>query len=173
MPVLDSGARDATLTFVRKGMGDVLLAWENEALQETSGPEGDKFEVVTPASASSPSRRWRWWTRWSIGWARGRRRRRILKYLYSAEGQKIAAKNFYRPSDAKWSPHEYLKPFAELKLFTVDDVFGGWQKAQKTHFNDGGMFDEILPTPAQDSDGAHACLAHPDGRNRACCRASA
>ena len=66
-----------------------------------------------------------------------------LQYLYSPEGQVIVAKNYYRPSDRKGVPEEYLKPFSDLKLFTVDDVFGGWQKAQKTHFNDGGIFDKI------------------------------
>ncbi|MGA2257769.1 MAG: sulfate ABC transporter substrate-binding protein [Thermoguttaceae bacterium] len=144
--ILDSGARDATITFVRKNQGDVLIAWENEALQETQAESGKgmaKFEVVAPSIsilAEPPvavvdTEVDRLGTRKV---AEG-----YLKYLYSPEGQRIAAKNFYRPSDNKSIDAESLKPFAHLKLFTVDEVFGGWQNAQKTHFADKGVFDEI------------------------------
>ncbi len=141
--ILDSGARDATITFTRKNQGDVLLAWENEALQETQGEGAAKYEIVTPSTsvlAEPPvavvdKNVDRLGTR--------KVAEEYLKYLYSAEGQKIAAKNFYRPSDPKAVDAELLKPFVALKLFTVKDVFGGWQNAQKTHFADKGVFDEI------------------------------
>ena len=141
--ILDSGARDATITFIRKNQGDVLLAWENEALQETQGEGAEKYEIVTPSIsvlAEPPvavvdKNVDRLGTR--------KVAEEYLKYLYSAEGQKIAAKNFYRPSDPKAVDAELLKPFVELKLFTVKEVFGGWQNAQKTHFADKGVFDEI------------------------------
>jgi sulfate transport system substrate-binding protein len=141
--ILDSGARDATITFVRKQQGDVLIAWENEALQETAGKSAEKLEVVTPSIsilAEPPV---------AVVDANvdrlGTRKvaEEYLKYLYSAEGQSIAAKNFYRPTDRSAVDAALLKPFAELKLFTVDDVFGGWQKAQAVHFSDKGVFDEI------------------------------
>jgi sulfate/thiosulfate transport system substrate-binding protein len=141
--ILDSGARDATITFVRKNQGDVLIAWENEALQETQGEGAKKFDIVTPSVsilAEPPvavvdKNVDRLGTR--------KVAEEYLTHLYSPEGQKIAAKNFYRPSDRKSVDAELLKPFAELKLFTVNDVFGGWQNAQKTHFADKGVFDEI------------------------------
>jgi sulfate transport system substrate-binding protein len=141
--ILDSGARDATITFVRKQQGDVLIAWENEALQETAGQGAEKFNVVTPSIsilAEPPV---------AVVDANvdrlGTRRvaQEYLKYLYSPEGQAIAAKNFYRPCDRAAVDASLLKRFAGLELFTVDDVFGGWQKAQSTHFSDNGVFDEI------------------------------
>ena len=141
--ILDSGARDATITFVRKNQGDVLIAWENEALQETQGPDAEKFDVITPSIsilAEPPVA-----VVDTVVDRLGTRQvaEEYLKYLYSAEGQKIAAKNCYRPSDRKAVDAELLKPFADLKLFTVSDVFGGWQSAQKVHFADKGVFDEI------------------------------
>ena len=141
--ILDSGARDATITFVRKNQGDVLIAWENEALQETQGAGAEKFEIVTPSIsilAEPPVA-----VVDKVVDRLGTRKvaEEYLKYLYSPEGQKIAAKNFYRPSDRKAVDAELLKPFADLKLFTVNEVFGGWQNAQKTHFADNGVFDEI------------------------------
>jgi sulfate/thiosulfate transport system substrate-binding protein len=141
--ILDSGARDATITFVRKNQGDVLIAWENEALQETQGAGAEKFEIVTPSIsilAEPPvavvdQNADRLGTRKAA--------EEYVTYLYSPEGQKIAAKNFYRPSDRKAVDAELLKPFADLKLFTVNEVFGGWRNAQQTHFADKGVFDEI------------------------------
>ncbi len=141
--ILDSGARDATITFVRKQQGDVLIAWENEALQETAGEGAEKLEVIAPSIsilAEPPV---------AVVDANvdrlGTRKvaEEYLKYLYSAEGQAIAAKNFYRPSDRAAVDAALLKPFADVRLFTVDEVFGGWQKAHKTHFSEKGVFDEI------------------------------
>jgi sulfate/thiosulfate-binding protein len=144
--ILDSGARDATITFVRKQQGDVLIAWENEALQESAGKGAETLEVVAPSVsilAEPPV---------AVVDANvdrlGTRKvaEEYLKYLYSPEGQAIAAKNFYRPSDRAAVDASLLKPFADLKLFTVDNVFGGWHKAQKTHFSDDGVFDGIYGT---------------------------
>jgi len=141
--VLDEGARNATLTFVRKGQGDVLLAWENEALQETSGEGAGKFEAVTPSisiRAEPPV---------AVVDKNVDRdgfrevAEEYVNYLYSTEGQTIAAKNFYRPYKREAVDAALLRPFVDVKLFTVDEVFGGWQKAQKSHFADGGVFDKI------------------------------
>ena len=144
VPVLDSGARDATMTFTRRGMGDVLLAWENEALQVAYGPDGDKFEVVTPSVSVLAEPPVAVVDRVVDRLGTRPLAEAYLQYLYTAEGQNIAAKNFYRPFNRKLVAEQYLKPFRDLKLFAVDDVFGGWQEAQKTHFNDGGVFDEIF-----------------------------
>jgi sulfate transport system substrate-binding protein len=147
VPVLDSGARGATTTFVQRGIGDVLLAWENEAylaLQEAK----DKVEVVTPSIsilAEPPVA--------VVDKNVDRRKTRAvaeayLQYLYSPEGQEIAAKHHYRPRDAKVAA-KYQGQFASLKLFTIDEAFGGWQTAQKTHFADGGTFDQIYKPGAR------------------------
>ena len=141
--ILDSGARDATLTFVRKNQGDVLIAWENEALQETHGDGAAKFDVVTPSISVLAEPPVAVVDKNADHLGTRKLAEEYLKYLYSPEGQKIAAKNFYRPSGRQAVDAELLKPFAELKLFTVDDVFDGWQNAQKTHFADKGVFDEI------------------------------
>jgi sulfate transport system substrate-binding protein len=139
--VLDTGARGSTTTFVERGIGDVLIAWENEAhlsLKEL----GDKFEIVTPSIsilAEPPVTV----VDKNVD-KKGTRKlaEEYLSYLYSPEGQDIAGKNFYRPTDAKVA-EKYAKQFAPVKLFTIDEVFGGWAKAQKTHFDDGGIFDQI------------------------------
>jgi len=143
VPVLDSGARGSTMTFVQRGMGDALLAWENEAflaLRE-SGKEG--VEVVVPPISilAEPS----------VALVdhvvdkRGTRKvaEAYLQYLYSPTGQILAAKHGYRPRDNKAVPEEFTKQFPKLELFTIDDVFGGWKKAQAEHFDDGGVFDAI------------------------------
>jgi sulfate transport system substrate-binding protein len=141
VPVLDSGARGATTTFVERGIGDVLLAWENEAylaLDETK----DKVQIVVPSIsilAEPPVA--------VVDQVVDRKKSRAaaeayLQYLYSPEGQEIAAKHHYRPRDAKVAA-KYASSFASVKLFTVDDTFGGWQSTQKTHFADGGTFDQI------------------------------
>ena len=139
--VLDSGARGSTTTFVERGIGDVLLAWENEAylsLKEL----GDKFEIVTPSLsilAEPPV---------SVVDKtvdkRGTRKvaQAYLEYLYSPEGQELAAKHFYRPQDAKIAA-KYSKQFVKTRLVTIDKTFGGWRNAQKVHFSDGGVFDQI------------------------------
>jgi len=140
--VLDSGARGATTTFVERGIGDVLIAWENEAYLAVKELGKDKFEIVTPAIsilAEPPVA-----VVDKVVDKRGTRKQAqaYLEYLYSPEGQEIAARNFYRPRDAKVAA-KYAKQFADVKLFTVDDSFGGWRNAQKTHFDDGGVFDQI------------------------------
>ena len=140
--VLDSGARGSTTTFVERGIGDVLIAWENEAYLALKELGPDKFELVTPSLsilAEPPVA-----VVDKVVDKRGTRKvaEEYLKYLYSPEGQDIAGKNYYRPTDTKVAA-KYAKQFAPVKLFTIDEVFGGWTSAQKTHFADGGLFDEI------------------------------
>jgi sulfate transport system substrate-binding protein len=139
VPVLDSGARGSTNTFVQRGLGDVLLAWENEAFLAINELGPDKFEVITPSEsilAEPPVT-----VIDKVADKRGTRRvaEAYLKYLYSDEGQKIAAKHYYRPINKK-----IPTKLAKLKLYTIDQSFGGWRKAQKTHFADGGVFDQIV-----------------------------
>ncbi len=142
VPVLDSGARGSTVTFAERGVGDVLLAWENEAHLALKEFGADKFDIVYPPSsilAEPPvsivdTNVDKHGTR-AIAQA-------YLDYLYTPEGQEIAAHNFYRPIDAKVA-EKYSKQFPKIKLFTIDDTFGGWTNAQKTHFADGGVFDQI------------------------------
>jgi sulfate transport system substrate-binding protein len=144
VPVLDSGARDATNTFVERGLGDVLIAWENEAYLTINELGKDKFEIVTPSVsilAEPPVA-----IVDKVVDKKGTRElaQAYLEYLYSEEGQTIAAENYYRPrleSVAK----KFADKFAKIDvLFTIDDpMFGGWQKAQKVHFSDGGTFDQI------------------------------
>jgi sulfate/thiosulfate transport system substrate-binding protein len=143
VPVLDSGARGATMTFVQRNMGDALLAWENEAFLSISELGPDKFEIIIPSVSilAEPTVA----VVEKVAQKNGTRQvaEAYLRYLYSPEGQTIAAKHYYRPRDEKAVPAEYLKRFAKLELFTVDDVFGGWAKAQPRHFDDGGIFDQI------------------------------
>lgn len=139
VPVLDSGARGSTNTFVQRGLGDVLLAWENEAFLAINELGPDKFEVVTPPEsilAEPPVT-----VIDKVVDKRGTRKvaEEYLKYLYSDEGQKIAAKHYYRPINTRIP----TKLARIKKLYTIDKDFGGWQKAQKTHFADGGTFDQI------------------------------
>ncbi|HEY0907258.1 MAG TPA: sulfate ABC transporter substrate-binding protein [Methylophilus sp.] len=142
VPVLDSGARGATTTFVERGIGDVLLAWENEAFLALKELGPDKFDIVVPSIsilAEPPvavvDKNVKRHNTQAV--AEG-----YLQYLYSEEGQEIAAKNYYRPT-LESVAKKYEKQFPKLPLIKVDEVFGGWQKAQKTHFADGGVFDEI------------------------------
>lgn len=141
--VLDSGARGATNTFVERGIGDVLIAWENEALLAINALDKDKFEVVTPSISilAEPTVA----VVDKVVDKRGTRElaTEYLKYLYSPIGQEIAAKNYYRPRD-KTIAEKYHAVFPDLKLFTIDEVFAGWDKAQKEHFATGGTFDEII-----------------------------
>ena len=148
VPVLDSGARGATTTFVERGQGGVLLAWENEALLALGESGGkDKLDVVVPSVSilAEPSVS----VVDKVVDKRGTRKiaEAYLKYLYAAEGQEIAAKDGYRPRDATVAA-KYANKFPAVPLFTVDEAFGGWQKAQKTHFADGGTFDQIY-TPGR------------------------
>ena len=142
VPVLDSGARGATTTFVERGIGDVLIAWENEALLAIKERGTEKVELVVPASsilAEPPVALVD-----KIVDRHGTRAlaQAYLEFLYSDEGQEIAAKNYYRPRSAKVAAR-HASEFPKLKLVTVDEVFGGWQKAQARHFADGGVFDQI------------------------------
>jgi sulfate transport system substrate-binding protein len=142
VPVLDSGARGATTTFVERGIGDVLLAWENEAILAIKELGPDKFEIVAPSVsilAQPPVA-----VVDKVVDRHGTRKvaEAYLQYLYTDEGQEIAAKNHYRPISEKVAK-KYAAQFPKVKLFTVDDMFGGWTKAQKTHFADGGSFDQI------------------------------
>ena len=141
--VLDSGARGSTTTFVERGIGDVLIAWENEAYLALKELGPDKFEIVTPSLsilAEPPVS-----VVDKVVDKRGTRKvaEAYLQYLYSPEGQEIAAKHYYRPRDANVA-EKYTGQFAKVNLITIDDVFGGWDKAQKTHFADGGTFDQIF-----------------------------
>ncbi len=142
VPVLDSGARGSTTTFVERGVGDVLLAWENEAFLSLKEFGPDKFEIIAPSLSilaeppvavvdKNVDRK-------------GTRKaaEAYLQYLYSDEGQEIAARNFYRPTDPKVAA-KYAKQFPKLTLVTIDGAFGGWPNATKTHFADGGTFDQI------------------------------
>ena len=142
VPVLDSGARGSTVTFAERGLGDVLLAWENEAHLALKEFGANKFDIVYPPVsilAEPPVA-----VVDKVVDKHGTRKlaEEYLKYLYSPEGQDIAAKNYYRPIDAKVAA-KYAKQFPKIALFTIDDTFGGWQKAQKAHFADGGLFDQI------------------------------
>jgi sulfate/thiosulfate-binding protein len=142
VPVLDSGARGATTTFVERGIGDVLLAWENEALLAIKELGPDKVEIVAPSVsilAEPPVA-----VVDKVADKRGTRKvaEAYLQHLYSDEGQEIAAKNYYRPISEKVAKN-YAAQFPKVKLFTVDEIAGGWTKAQKTHFADGGVFDQI------------------------------
>jgi sulfate/thiosulfate-binding protein len=141
VPVLDSGARGSTVTFVQRGIGDVLLAWENEA-RLAQAEARSPVEIVVPSMSilAEPP----------VAVVDGVASRKgsqalaeaYLSYLYSPEGQEIAAKHHYRPSDAKIAA-KYAAVFPKLNLFTIEQLFGGWQQAQKKHFGDGGIFDQI------------------------------
>ncbi|RJF77709.1 sulfate ABC transporter substrate-binding protein [Rhodopseudomonas palustris] len=142
VPVLDTGARGSTVTFVERGVGDVLLAWENEAYLAVKEFGADKFEIVAPSVsilAEPPVA-----VVDTVVDKKGTRAaaEAYLNYLYSKDGQEIAARNFYRPRDAEIAK-KHEGSFAKVDLFTIDDVFGGWTKAQTEHFADGGVFDKI------------------------------
>ncbi|HTE06774.1 MAG TPA: sulfate ABC transporter substrate-binding protein [Planctomycetota bacterium] len=143
VPVLDSGARGSTTTFVQRGIGDVFLSWENEAFLAVNELGKGEFEIVVPSVsilAEPPVA-----VVDKVVDKRGTRRvaEAYLQYLYSPEGQRIAARNFYRPVSPEFAAPEDIARFPKLELFTIDAVFGGWQKAQPEHFNDGGLFDRI------------------------------
>ncbi|BBL35751.1 sulfate-binding protein [Nitrosomonas stercoris] len=140
--ILDSGARGSTINFIQRGIGDVLISWENEAFLALKEYGPEKFEIIIPSIsilAEPPV---------SIVDKNADRHgvrniaQAYLKYLYSKEGQEIAARNFYRPSNLEISK-KYTHQFPNINLFTVDEVFGGWEKAHSIHFKDGGLFDKI------------------------------
>ena len=142
VPVLDTGARGSTITFVQRGVGDVLLAWENEAFLALKEFGADKFEIVAPSLSilAEPSVA----VVDKVVDRKGTRAvaEEYLKHLYSDEGQDIAGRNFYRPTSEK-AKAKYDKQFPKIALFTIDQAFGGWAKADKEHFADGGSFDQI------------------------------
>lgn len=143
VPVLDPGARGATNTFVQRGLGDVFIAWENEAYLSVEQLGKGEFEIVVPSVsilAEPPVT--------VVDKNVDRKGTRevaeaYLQYLYSEEAQRIAARNYYRPSNPEIA-REFADKFVDVELFRIDDVFGGWEKAQNDHFNDGGKFDSIL-----------------------------
>jgi sulfate/thiosulfate transport system substrate-binding protein len=147
VPVLDSGARGSTTTFVERGVGDIFISWENEAFLALKELGPDKFEIVVPSLSilAEPP----------VAVVdknvdkKGTRKaaEAYLQYLYSDEGQEIAAKNYYRPTNAKVA-QKYAGQFPKVTLFTINDAFGGWQNASKTHFADGGTFDQIYKPSA-------------------------
>jgi sulfate/thiosulfate-binding protein len=143
VPILDSGARGATTTFVERGIGDVLLAWENEAYLAKKELGPDKVEIVVPSLSILAEPPVTVVDKYAKKHGTEKVAQAYLEYLYSEEGQEIAAKNYYRPS-LESVAKKYANQFAKVNLIKIDDVFGGWQKAQKTHFNDGGVFDEII-----------------------------
>jgi sulfate/thiosulfate-binding protein len=142
VPVFDSGARGATTTFIQRGIGDVLVGWENEAYLALKEYGSEKYEIVNPSLsilAEPPVA-----VVEKVAKKKGNDvvAKAYLEYLYSDEAQEIAAKNFYRPRNEAILK-KYESQFSKIKLITIDEVFGGWAKAQKVHFADGGVFDDI------------------------------
>jgi sulfate/thiosulfate-binding protein len=143
VPVLDAGARGSTTTFAQRGLGDVFLSWENEALLILKEFGEDNFEIVAPSLSIKAEP--------SVALVEGNAKAKgntevaqaYLEFLYSPEGQKLAAKHFYRPVEPAAADPADLARFPNLELVTVDDAFGGWAEAQKKHFADGGIFDQI------------------------------
>jgi len=142
VPILDSGARGSTITFAQRGIGDVLLTWENEAHLALKEFGADKFEIVTPSLSILAEPPVAVVDKVAKRHGTTEVARAYLEYLYSDEGQEIAAKNFYRPRNPAIAK-KYAANFAQLKLVTLDQEFGSWAKAQATHFADGGKFDQI------------------------------
>lgn len=143
VPVLDSGARGSTNTFVQRGIGDVLLAWENEALLASAELGPDKFDIVTPSVsilAEPPVT-----VVDKVADKKGTKAvaEAYLKFLYTAQGQNLAAKHYFRPVVTEGVDKQSLDRFPSVRLIAIDGAFGGWKKAQAEHFNDGGVFDQI------------------------------
>jgi sulfate transport system substrate-binding protein len=142
VPVLDTGARGSTVTFVERGIGDALLAWENEAFLALKEFGADKFEIVAPSLSilAEPSIT----VVDKVADKKGTRQAAdaYLRFWYTKEGQEIAARNSYRPRDVEIAK-KYAASFKAIDLFTIDELFGGWARAQKEHFGDGGTFDQI------------------------------
>jgi sulfate/thiosulfate transport system substrate-binding protein len=142
VPVLDTGARGSTTTFVQRGIGDVLLAWENEAFLAIKELGPDEVELVVPSLSILAEPPVALVDKVVDDHGTRAVAQAYLEYLYTPEGQEIAAKNFYRPTDPKIAA-AHAKDFPQVTTFTIDEQFGGWQKAQTTHFADGGLFDQI------------------------------
>jgi sulfate/thiosulfate-binding protein len=142
VPVLDSGARGSTTTFAQRGIGDVLLSWENEAFLALHELGKDKFEIVTPSISILAEPPVSVVDKVAAKHGTTQVAKAYLEFLYSEEGQEIGAKNYYRPQSSQ-ALAKHASQFPRLTLFTIDELFGGWQKAQKKHFEDGGIFDKI------------------------------
>jgi len=142
VPVLDTGARGATTTFVERGIGDVLIAWENEALLAVKELGKDKVEIIAPSVSILAEPPVAIVEKNANKHGNAEIAKAYLDYLYTPEGQEIVAKNYYRPRNGEVAK-KYDSQFPKLNLFTIDEVFGGWQKAQKAHFAEGGSFDQI------------------------------
>jgi sulfate/thiosulfate-binding protein len=144
VPVQDSGARAATNTFVQREIGDVLIGWENEAFLAVNELGKDKFEIVVPSSSILAEPPVAVVDKVAEKHGTAEVAKAYLEYLYSPQGQQLAAKHYFRPAIAESISAEQRKSFASVELFTIEDVFGGWDKAQKEHFDDGGIFDQIM-----------------------------
>jgi sulfate/thiosulfate transport system substrate-binding protein len=143
VPVLDSGARGSTTTFVQRGIGDVLLAWENEALLAIKELGPDKVELVAPSMSVLAEPPVAVLDKNTEAKGTTEVAKAYLEYLYTPAGQKLAVKHYYRPSEPEYVDAELLKQFPQLTLFSVNDVFGSWKEANDKHFKDGGVFDTI------------------------------
>lgn len=142
VPVLDSGARGATTTFVERGIGDVLIAWENEAYLAVKELGPDKFDIITPSVSILAEPPVAIVDKFADKHGTRKVAEAYLNFLYTDEAQAIIAQNYYRPATPK-AAQKYAKNFPQVKLFTIGDVAGNWANAQKTHFADGGVFDQI------------------------------
>lgn len=143
VPVLDSGARGATNTFVQRGIGDVLLAWENEAFLAVTELGPDKFDIVVPSISILAEPPVTVIDRWVDEHGTRRAAEAYLRWLYSPTGQRLAARHYYRPLSPEHADPADMARFPQVERVTVDEVFGGWKRAQREHFNDGGIFDRI------------------------------
>jgi sulfate/thiosulfate-binding protein len=142
VPVLDSGARGSTTTFVQRGIGDVAISWENEAFLALKEFGADKYEIVVPSISILAEPNVSWVDKVVKKKGTAEVAKAYLEYLYSPEGQEIAGRNFYRPRDPAVAA-KFAATFPKLQLVTIDQEFGGWAKAQQAHFADGGVFDQI------------------------------
>ena len=143
VPVLDSGARGSTNTFVQRGIGDVLLAWENEAFLAVKDLGPDKFEIVVPSLSILAEPPVTVVDKVAQKHGTAEVAKAYLDYLYTPQGQQLAAKHFYRPAISDSVAAEQRAQFADVGLFSIDEAFGGWRKAQAEHFDDGGVFDQL------------------------------
>ena len=144
VPVLDTGARGATTTFVERGIGDVLIAWENEAMLTLSDPDlRGKFEIVVPSISIKAEPSVAWVDRNVARHGTRKQAEAYLRFLYSPQGQRLIARHFYRPAEPALVPAAELAHFPKVRQVTIDNAFGGWKKAQAAHFADGGFFDRI------------------------------
>jgi sulfate transport system substrate-binding protein len=148
VPVLDSGARGATMTFAQRGLGDVFLAWENEAYLALAEFGADKLEIVAPPTSILAEPTVAVVDEVAKRHGTTEVAKAYLEFLYTREAQELIAKHHYRPRDVE-TAKKHEKEFAKVELFSIDKVFGGWRKAQKTHFDDGGVFDQIYTQAAK------------------------